>query len=136
MSTNSQYGATASRFIDREGGWTAFLQNFILGGIVLAGQYQIIDGITSAASLILGPVRALGNGMIALVDATIGNVILVFDAGTQATVLSFTDGVARLLGPLAQPVSVGVAMLSLGVFMWMINYLEISPFSFIASLRR
>lgn len=136
MSSTSEYGATASTWIDREGGWTSFLQNFILGGIVLAGQEQIISGITSAASLILGPVRALGQGMIALVDATIGNVILVFDAGTQATVLSFTDGVARLLGPLAQPVSVGVAMLSLGVFMWMINYLEISPFSFIASIRR
>lgn len=135
MSSNASYGKTASEYIDREGGWTAFLRNFILGGIVLSGQYEVIDGIQSTGGLILGPVRALGNGMIALVDATIGNVIAVFDAGTQATVLSFTDGVAALLGPLAQPVSVGVAMISLGVFMWMINYLEISPFSFIASLR-
>ncbi len=133
--TTSRFGETASRQISREGGWAGFVQNFILGGIVLKLQYESIEGIDSFGGLLLAPVEALGNGMVRLVDATIGNVIVVFDAGTQATVLSFTDGVARFLGPLAQPLSVGVGMLSIAVFILMVNRLNISPLSFLQSLR-
>lgn len=131
----SHYGDTASTEISEAGSWTSFLRDFIFGGIILNFQYQFIQGTQSFGGLILGPVRALGDGMILLVDATIGNVIAVFDAGTQATVLSFTTGVARLLGPLAQPTAVGVGMLSIAVFILMINRLNISPLSFLQSLR-
>ncbi len=131
----SHFGDTASNVIDREGGWTGFLQNWVLGGILVKFQYQAIKGVDSFGGLLLAPVRALGQGMVMLVNATIGNVIAVFDAGTQATVLSFTEGVARLLGPLAQPLSVGVGMLSVGIFIFLINRLNISPLSFLQSLR-
>lgn len=136
MAHSSEHIATrASELIESEGGFSAFVKNVILGGIVYGFGLQVIDALSDGFLLLLGPVRALGRGMILLIDSTIGNVVSVFDAGTQATVLSFTDGAAAALGPLAQPTSVGVGMLSIAVFLWSINRLEISPLSFIRSVR-
>lgn len=137
MSTSSakKIGSTASTLIEDEGGWGAFMQNVILGGIVFQIYAQALEGIDAVGMIVLGPVRALGRGMIMLVNSTIGNVIAVFDAGTQATILSFQSGVASLLGPLAQPTSVGIGMLSIGVFIIGVNRLNISPLSFWRSLR-
>jgi len=134
MATPTQISGDAADYI-AEYGWSGFIQNVILGGIVLGTQIEVLEGIDSAGDLLLAPVRALGSGFTRLVSATIGNVISVFDAGTQATVLSFTDGMARALGPLAQPTAVGVGMLSIGVFVWSINRLEISPWSFVQKVR-
>jgi len=136
MSANAESVAnTATDFISEEGGWAAFIQNVIFGGLVYNLYSNLIEAQNSLGTVVLGPVRALGQGMILLVNSTIGNVIVVFDAGTQATVLSFTDGVAGLLGPLAQPFSVGIGMLSVGVFIITVNRLEISPWAFIQGLR-
>lgn len=134
MSAQS-YGERAASAIRTQGGWGSFMQNFILGGIVLKLQYEGIEAIDSFGGLLLAPVTALGEGMVYLVDSTVNNVVRVFDAGTQATILSFTDGVASLLGPLAQPTSVGVGMLSVGVFIMSVNRLNISPLSFLQNLR-
>lgn len=137
MSTDAEsIGNTASDLISQEGGWGNFIQNVILGGIVFQIYAQVLEGIDAVGVIVLGPVRALGSGMIKLVNSTIGNVIVVFDAGTQTTVLSFTSGVGRLLGPLAQPASVGIGMLSVAVFIIMVNRLEISPWAFLRGLRR
>lgn len=132
----SHFGDTAVNQIGSLGSWILFVQRFIFGGILVKLQYQAIEGIDSFGGLLLAPVKALGRGMVRLVDSTIGNVIAVFDAGTQATVLSFTDGVAALLGPFAQPTAVGVGMLSIGVFIYTVNKLSISPLSFLRGLRR
>lgn len=131
----SHYGDTASSQITSLGGWTSFIQDFIFGGVVLAFQYRAIEGINTMGGLLLAPVRAMGEGLVLLVSSTIGNVVEVLDAGTAATVLSFTDGTARLLGPLAQPTAVGIAMLSIGIFILAINRLSFSPLSFLQSLR-
>lgn len=131
----SHYGSTAAEMIAAHG-WFGFMRNFLLGGIAVALQYQVIDGITTLGGLLLAPVRALGQGLVLLVSSTIGNVVKVFDAGTQATILSFTDGVAAFLGPLAQPTAVGVGMLSIGVFIFAINRLRVSPLSFYRSISR
>jgi hypothetical protein len=131
----AHFGETASSVIEREGGWTSFIQNFIFGGLVVKLQYQAIEGIDSVGGLLLAPVRALGRGMVRLVDATIGGVVAVFGAGTEATVRSFTDGIGALLGPLAQPTSVGIGMLSVAVFIYTVNKLNISPISFLRGLR-
>lgn len=135
MSTAEEVANTASGFITAEGGWTGYIQNVILGGIVWQLYANIVEGLGAAGTVILGPIRALGNGMILLVESTIGNVIVVFDAGTQATILSFTDGVGSLLGPLAQPTAVGIGMLSIGVFIVAIDRLPISPLAFIRAYR-
>lgn len=137
MSTNAEQVAnTATGFIEQEGGWTGFIQNVIFGGLVYQLYSNGVEAIDAGGVILLGPVRALGRGMIMLVESSIGNVIRVFDAGTQATVLSFTDGVAGLLGPFAQPLSVGIGMLSIGVFIITVNRLEISPWAFLQGLRR
>lgn len=125
----------ASELIEREGGLVPFIRNVGLGGIAYAFILQVIEGISSVGSLLLGPPRALGRGLIMLVDITIGGLGDVFGAGTETTVRSFTEGTASLLGPLAQPASVGVAMLSLGVFIWSINNLRITPLSFLQNVR-
>lgn len=131
----SHFGDTATGVISDEGGWTGFVQNWILGGILVKLQFQAIEGIDSFGGLLLAPVSAFGEGMVLLVSSTIGGVVSVMDAGTQATVLSFTDGVARMLGPLAQPTSVGVGMLSVAVFIYVVNKLKISPLSFLRGMR-
>lgn len=113
-----------------------FIRNVGFGGIAYAFILQIIAGVQGFGTIILGPVRTLGEGLILLVDSTIGGLIDVLDAGTAATVQSFADGTAALLGPLAQPAAVGVMMLSLAVFMLAVNNLPISPLSFLQNLRR
>lgn len=130
----SHYGNTATSII-AERGWSGFARDFLLGGFFVKLQYQALQGVDSVGGLILAPVRALGNGLVLLVDTTIGGVADVFGAGTGATVRWFADGVGAYLGPLAQPTSVGVGMLSIGVFMYGINRLEISPLSFLQRLR-
>lgn len=136
MSTSGaeQNASLATKYIEQEGGWSGFIQNVILGGLAWQGYANVNEGIDSVGTVVVGPVRALGQGMIDLVESTIGGIVSVLDAGTQTTVYSFTDGVAAALGPLAQPTSVGVGMLSIGVFMWSLNRLEISPLSFLTSL--
>lgn len=131
----SHFGDTATSIIEQEGGWANFIRNWILGGLVVKLQYQAIEGVDSFGGLILAPVRALGNGMVMLVDATIGGVVAVFGAGTEATVRSFADGVGAMLGPFAQPTSVGVGMLSVAVFIYTVNKLNISPISFLRGMR-
>ena len=131
----SRYGDTASRVIDQEGGWSGFVQNFLLGGVFLKIQYQVIEGIDSFGGLLLAPVTALGQGMVMLGGAQVGRAVAVLDAGTAATVESFTNGVASLLGPLAQPTAVGVAMISVAVFILAVNRLNISPLSFLQAVR-
>ncbi len=125
----------AARRIDKAGGFVAFVRQYGFGGVAMALFAQIIEGIDSAGGLLLGPPRALGNGMIALIDATLGGMVDVFGAGTATTIYSFTDGTAALLGPLAQPASVGVIMITLFVFIWSVNRLSITPLSFVQSVR-
>ena len=135
-SSPEQITDTASSLIQREGGLVPFIRNVGFGGISYALILQIIEVITSGGMVLFGPIRALGRGIIMLVDGTFGALLLVLDAGTAATVASFVDGTARLLGPLAQPASVGIMMLTLGVFLFSVNRLEISPLAFVQSLRR
>lgn len=133
--TATHVAESAANLIEQEGGFTAFVQNVLLGGIAYQAALQVIEGIGATGYILMAPVRALGKGIVLLVSSTIGNMVAVVDAGTAATILSFTDGTARLLGPLAQPTAVGIAMLSLGVFIMAVNRLSISPLSFLQSLR-
>jgi hypothetical protein len=126
----------AADLIDESGGFSAFVQDYGIGGVVFAIFAQIITGIESAGTILLGPPRALGEGLIALVETTIGGMLSVLDAGTATTVESFLSGSAALLGPLAQPASVGVIMITLAVFIYGVNRLELSPLSFLQSIRR
>ena len=124
---------TASNLIQREGGFAAFVQNVGFGGIAYAIFLQAIEGINSFGELLLGPPRALGRGLILLVEVLIGGLVEVFGAGTGASVRSFANGTGALLGIFAQPVAVGIVMLSLATFIYAVNRLGITPFSFIRS---
>lgn len=130
----TQITTTVSSLIAKEGGIIAFVQNVGMGGIYYALVLEIIAGIQSAGGLLLGPPRALGRGMIALIDATLGGMVDVFGAGTATTIYSFRDGTASLLGPLAQPASVGVIMITLFVFIWAINRMGITPWAFVRDM--
>lgn len=124
----------ASNLIEREGGFVPFVRNAGLGGIAMAIFVEIINGIQSVGTVLLGPPRALGRGLILLVDETIFGLVDVFGAGTETTVRSFTSGTASLLGPFAQPASIGVVMISLAIFVWVINRQNITPLSFVRSV--
>lgn len=118
-----------------EVGFLDFVKNYVYGGIVYSVGLEANEGIRTAGDLVLAPIRALGRGTITLVDGTFNQLLRVTDAGTAATVESFTTGAAAALGPLAQPASVGVAMLTLFTFMWAVNRIGFSPISFVRSLR-
>ena len=126
---------TASGFIEEEGGWSGFIQNTILGGIVFQIYAQVVEGISSFGDVLLAPPRALGLGLAQVVEVVFEGLGSVFGAGTEASVRSFADGTAALLGPLAQPAATGTILATLAIFIWGINRLDISPFSFIRSLR-
>mgnify|MGYP006294437585 CR=1 FL=1 len=139
MSTSSTSASTtintAIRLIEREGGLIPFIRNAGIGGISYAIIAQIITGIINARSLLLGPPRAIGRGFVMLIDLTFGGLGDVFGAGTETTVRSFADGTASLLGPLAQPASVGVVILSIAIFYYGLNRVSISPLSVVQNLR-
>ena len=123
----------ATTLIRREGGLSLFIRNVGFGGVFYAMIVQIITIIRGSGLVIFGPIRALGRGTILLIDVTFGGLGEVFGAGTEATVRSFSTGLAQYLGILAQPVSVGVAMLSLFIFIRLINRIGISPLSIITN---
>lgn len=136
MSANpEEISNTVTGLIEQEGGWTAFVQNVVLGGIVYQVYAQILEGISSFGDVLFAAPRALGLGLAALVEQIFVGLGSVFGAGTEASVRSFADGTASLLGPLAQPAAVGTILLSLAVFVYGINRLDISPVSFIRSIR-
>lgn len=134
--TASHVMEEAAGYIDESGGFTAFVRDYGLGGLVMAIFMRLIEIVDSFGLLLLGPVRALGRGLIALIDGTIGGMLEVLDAGTAASVESYLNGTAALLGPLAQPAAVGTIMISMAVFIYGFNRLDIDPFIFIRSIRR
>lgn len=134
--TASHIMEEAAGFIDESGGFVAFVRDYGLGGLTMAIFIRLIEIVDSFGLLLLGPVRALGRGIIALIDTTIGGMLQVFDAGTQTTVESFLSGTASLLGPLAQPASVGTIFLTFAVMIYAFNRLDIDPFIFVRSIRR
>lgn len=134
MAHTAQHTAkSAMDLIEEAGGFAAFLRDYGVGGIFNALILTIISGIQSAGGLLLGPPRALGKGVILMIDMIFEGIGAVLGAGTQATVQSFTDGLAQWLGILAQPASVGVVLLSFWVFMYGINRIGITPWSFIGN---
>lgn len=135
MVSATQITRMAPQLIKEQGGFVAFIRNVGLGGVAYAIILQLIEGVQSFGTILLGPPRALGKGLIRLVDTVIGGMLQVMDAGTATTVESFLNGTAALLGPFAQPAAVGIMMMTIAVFIYSINRLNISPLSFLRSLR-
>jgi hypothetical protein len=128
--------STASSAIEREGGFGQFLVNFLGGGIAYQIYRQTVDGIEGFGTIIFGPARALGEGLIQLVDVFIGGLGDVFGAATEATVRSFASGIGAALGPFAQPFGAGIVIVTLAIFIYSVNQLEFNPASFLSNLRR
>jgi hypothetical protein len=126
---------TASTFISEEGGFGQFVLNVLGGGIAYQIYSQIVEGIAGFGTIIFGPARALGEGLIRLVNTFIGGLGDTFGAATEATVESFASGIAGAIGPFAQPLGAGIVLITLAIFIWGINRLEFNPVSFISDLR-
>lgn len=133
MSANDT--ATEAAGLVQEYGFVGFIQNVILGGITYQIGLRIIEGIDGLGSIVFGIPTEIGLGMIGLIDAFFTGLGDTFGASTETAVRSFGEGTASLLGPFAQPFAVGVIMLSVGVFIWSLNRLSISPLSAIQSVR-
>lgn len=102
----------ATRLIEEEGSFSAFVRDAGAGGIFFALVAQIIQAIQGAGSLTLAPLRALGYGVVLMIQAGFEGIAAVLGAGSAATVESFSSGIGSLLGPLAQPASVGVVAIT------------------------
>lgn len=125
----------ASDLVDEEGGLQNFFANVGIGGIGYSLILLIVTLIRGVEVLTVGPIVALGEGTITLVEAMFNGFVDVMDAGTANAVRSFTDGVVALLGPLTQPLAVGTFMASIFVFVWFAQRIEWSPWVFITSIR-
>lgn len=133
MSANET--ATEAASLVQKYGFVGFVQNVILGGITYQIGLRIIEGIDGLGSIVFGIPTAIGLGMIGLIEAFFSGLGDTFGASTETAVRSFAHGTASLLGPFAQPFAVGMIMLSVGVFIWSLNRLSISPLSAIQSVR-
>ena len=125
----------AADAVDDAGGLSNFFREFGVGGISFALIITIIDAITSAGSLILEPFGALADGVSGLVDGTLGVGVDIIGAGGDTAIDSFTTGLAAILGPFAFPVSVGIVMLTVYIFIQGVIRIEFSPRVFISNLR-
>jgi hypothetical protein len=121
--------------IERAGGFTAFVRDYGLGGILNAVFLAIIGGVSDFGNIIFGAPAALGRGVIDLINVVFAGLGSVVGSGSQTAAESFASGVASLLGPLAQPAAVGTVMLSFAVFLYSLNRLNISPLTIIQSVR-
>lgn len=136
MSQSAQETAnSAVDVIERTGGFTAFVRDYGLGGIANAFFLAIIGGISDFGNILFGAPAALGRGVIGLINVIFDGLADVVGAGSQTAAESFAEGVASLLGPLAQPGAIGTVMISFAVFIYALNRLNISPLSIIQSVR-
>lgn len=121
----------AVRLIRKRGGFVPFIRDAGLGGVAFALFAQIITAIDGFGTVAVGVPKAFGLGFIMLIEVFFQGLADVFGAGTAASVRSFTDGVAALLGPFAQPAAAGTILMTLAVFVWVINRQSITPLAFI-----
>ena len=121
----------ASNQVEQEGGLPEFVRDWGFAGLIAAFFLNAIETVRSFGTLILGPPRALGRGLIMLIETFMNGLGDVFGAGTETTVRSFTDGMGALFGPLAQPAALGVVMLTFATMIWVWSKLEIQPFTFL-----
>lgn len=135
MTHTSQHVVTwASDRVDKEGGLGPFLADVGFGGISGALILFVVTLIRGVQLMVVGPIRALGDGTIMLIGLFMQGLGDVFGAGTAETVEWFADGFGSFLGPLAQPFSVGVIMASFFVFAFAARRTPWSPWVFVANL--
>lgn len=134
MSTSRNTAKEAASLVDQYG-FVGFIRQVILGGIIYQIGLRIIEGFDGLGAIVFGIPTAIGYGMIGLIEAIFGGLEAMFGASTATAVRSFAEGTASLLGPFAQPFAVGMIMLSVGVFIWSLNRLSISPLTAIQSVR-
>lgn len=123
----------AGELIRDSGSLSNFIRDFGIGGILYAFFLSVIGTIEAAGDLILAPFRALAAGLAELVSGTVGETLNVVEGGATQAVDSFGSGATELLGPLAFPFSVAVAMAGVFVFVWFVSRLEFSPLVFLRS---
>jgi len=128
---------TAMDVINEAGGFGAFVRDYGLGGILNAFFLAIIGGISDFGDITFGIPAAIGQGMIDLIDELFDGLGDVLGAGAEQTVRGFAEGLFSLplVSILAQPAALGVVMLSVAVFFYALNRLNISPLSAIQSVR-
>lgn len=118
---------TASALVQREGGVIPFFRDVGIGGIAWALILQIIELWDGFGEVLVGVPKAFGLGVILLIEVFFEGSGQVLGAGAESAARSFGSGLVSLLGPLAQPVSVGTVMLSVFIFIWALNEIELNP---------
>jgi hypothetical protein len=127
---------SASDLISEEGSFAAFLQNTVIGGIILGITYQIIGTTQSIGSTLIAPFRAFGQGMAAFVEATFGGPVRLLEASVMTGVDSIRRGLVSEFGILAYPLTMIVIMIALYIFGEGVRRLDLSPWNFFRNLRR
>lgn len=126
----------AAGLVDSAGGLAPFIEKYGFGGVAWAFFIRIISAIDGAGTIIVGIPKAVGEGMILLIDELFVGFVLVYMAGSEQAAQSFSTGVASYLGPLAQPAAVGTVTISIFVFWYLLQNVGWNPAAIWGSVRR
>lgn len=117
--------------IDRQGSFAKFMQNSVIGGLILGATIQILELMDSAGSTIMAPIRAIGMGLADLFGTIVGGPTDLIDASIQTGIRSFQEGTAAILGPFAFPFAIFVVMAGLWVFGEALERVDLSPWNYL-----
>ena len=111
-------------------GFTGFVREWGVGGVLGATFLSLIDAISTAGETLLAPWRALADALALLVGRTVG-------APTELLVQSVegSEGFFESLGigPFGFPLAVIGVMIGIYLFFWFVQRIPFSPLSFIRS---
>lgn len=111
-------------------GFTGFIREWGVGGVLGATFLTLIDAISTAGSTLLAPWRALADALALLVARTVG-------APTELLVQSVegSEGFFESLGigPFGFPLAVIGVMLGIFIFFWFVQRIPFSPLAFVRS---
>jgi hypothetical protein len=116
-------------------GFESFLRNTVIGGIILAVAYGAIDLVQGLFGMLMRPLESVGFGISRFLDATFGRSVDIIEIGGRVAELSFIEGTARFLGPLAFPAAVLITMLTLWLFAEGWERVGFSPLDFVRRMR-
>lgn len=117
----------AIALIEREGGFSEFIQNAGLGGISLAFIVNIIEGINSIGGIFIQIPLSIVGGFVGIFDAAFGGFVDILEASTATAVTSFSEGTTAILGPAAPIAGIIVVGVSVYVLLEFVQRIDFSP---------
>lgn len=120
----------AATQIEEAPSFSEWIRNSVVGGMLLAAAYGVINIIGATADMIMRPLEAAGAGIARFLSATFGQSVQIIEVGGLRAERSFIDGIAASLGPAAFPLAIATVVIALWIFTWGWQRVGLSPLDF------